>query len=249
MLLLSLFGRWPLVGQCLRSPVIRRTLIASTLLIAGNWYVYIYSVVTNQILQSSLGYFINPLLNVVLGMIFFGERLRAMQWWAVALASVGVACMTLFVGELPWIALSLAVCFGLYGLLRKTARLMAWWDLSVEVFLLAPIAAGYVIYVVSNGLSAFGQFGVAVDSMLLASGVVTALPLMCFAQAARRLRLSTMGFLQFISPTLQFGCALALGEPLSGAQLAAFVAIWCALAIYSVDAVLARRPAVAKSVS
>jgi len=241
--LLTAWKRWHMVGTCMRTPTIRWTLVASTVLISLNWYVYIYGVVSEQVLQTSLGYFINPLVNVLLGMAFFGERLRRLQWLAVLLATAGVAGMTVVVGELPWIALSLAACFGLYGLLRKSVPVDGLVGLSVETFLLMPIAVAYLVFLASDAAMSLGAYGTVCDAMLLASGVVTALPLMCFAQATQRLRLSTMGFLQFLSPTLQFLCAVAiLGEPLKTWQLQCFIAIWCGLALYCVDAVLTIRP-------
>jgi chloramphenicol-sensitive protein RarD len=239
--LLTLAGRWRLVAHCFRLPALRWTLSASTILIALNWYAYIYGVITNQIMETSLGYFINPLVNVLLGMVFFRERLRSLQWLAIALAFAGVAGMTIIVGGPPWIALSLAGCFGLYGLLRKKAPVDGLVGLSVEIFLLAPLAGGFLLVQASSTGTGLGQFGTLCDVVILSSGVVTALPLMCFAQAARRLQLTTMGFLQFMSPTLQFFCALALGEALNWNQLASFACIWAGLAVFSADAVLARR--------
>src|SRR5262249_48272762 len=151
----------------------------------------------------------------LLGMVFFRERLRVLQWAAVGLAVVGVAWMTATVGRLPWIALSLAGLFGFYGLLRKRVPVDGLVGLSVEAALWVPVAAGCRRWRAAQGEASLGAFGPAADGLILASGVVTALPLMCFGQAARRLRLSTMGFLQYLSPSLQFFCAVGLlGETL-----------------------------------
>jgi chloramphenicol-sensitive protein RarD len=239
MVLLTLTGRWPTFVGCFRARSLLLTLMGSTVLIGVNWYVYIYGITTEQVLQTSLGYFINPLVNVLLGMVFFRERLRLLQWVALALATIGVINNTIAAGELQWIALSLAVCFGTYGLLRKKAPVDGLVGLSVETLFLVPLAGGYLLWLGSEG--ALGSYGAASDALLLCSGVVTALPLMCFGQAARRMRLSTLGFLQYLSPSLQFVCAvLVIREPFTSAQLLGFVWIWTGLAVFTVDSVLAR---------
>jgi chloramphenicol-sensitive protein RarD len=240
-LLLTVSRRWALVAACFRIPALRWTLLLSAVLVGLNWYVYIWSVATQQVLQSSLGYFINPLVNVLLGMAFFREKLRLLQWTAIGLATVGVVSMTATVGGLPWIALSLAGLFGFYGLLRKKTPVDGLVGLSVETFLLAPLATVYLVLLLATGQAALGVWGPAADGMILCSGVATALPLMCFAQAARRLRLSTLGFLQYMSPSLQFLCAVLLGEELRPGMLAAFVWIWSGLAVFTADSLLALR--------
>jgi chloramphenicol-sensitive protein RarD len=239
MVLLTLSGRWPIFFACFRARSLLLTLLASTVLIGLNWYVFIYGITAEQVLQTSLGYFINPLVNVLLGMVFFRERLRVLQWVALALATIGVINNTIAAGELQWIALSLAVCFGTYGLLRKKAPVDGLVGLSVETLFLMPLAGAYLLWLGSEG--ALGSYGAASDALLLCSGVVTALPLMCFGQAARRLRLSTLGFLQYLSPSLQFvGAVLVIQEPFTSAQLVGFVWIWTALAVFTVDSLLAR---------
>jgi chloramphenicol-sensitive protein RarD len=241
-LLLTLTRRWPAFAGCFRTRRLLLTLVGSSVLIGLNWFVYIYGIASGQVLQTSLGYFINPLVNVLLGMVFFGERLRLLQWGAVALAAVGVIGLTASAGELPWIALSLALCFGTYGLLRKKAPVDGLVGLAVETSFLVPLAGGYLLFLGAEG--ALGSYGWVSDALLLCSGVVTALPLMCFGQAARRLRLSTLGFLQYFSPTLQFLCAVVvIGEELRSAQLVGFVWIWAGLAVFTLDSVLARRAA------
>jgi chloramphenicol-sensitive protein RarD len=240
-LLLTLTRRWPVVLRCFRSRGLLLTLLVTTVLIGLNWYVYIFGVVTEQVLETSLGYFINPLASVAMGMVFFRERMRPLQWAALVLAAAGVVGMTLLVGRLPWIALSLAGLFSVYGLLRKQAPVDGLAGLSVETFLLAPLAAAYLLLLVGEGRAAVGVYGPACDAMIVASGAVTALPLMCFGQAARRLRLSTLGFLQYLAPSLQFVCAVAiLHEPISEEKLACFAAIWAGLAVFTVDSVWTR---------
>jgi chloramphenicol-sensitive protein RarD len=248
MVLLTLTRRWPLFARCFQVRSLLGMLAVSSVLIGLNWYVYIYGIATEQVLQTSLGYFINPLVNVLLGMVFFRERLRPLQWAALALATVGVVSMTATAGELPWIALSLAGCFGAYGLLRKKAPVDGLVGLAVETSFLVPLAASYLLVLGHEGT--LGSYGPVSDALLVCSGMVTALPLMCFGQAARRLRLTTLGFLQYVSPTLQFICAVVvIGEPLDAGQLVGFVWIWVGLAAFSLDSLLRLQPPLAAPAS
>jgi chloramphenicol-sensitive protein RarD len=219
----------------------RRMLLATALLIAVNWCCYIYAATHDQVTQASLGYFIAPLINTALGVFVLGERLRRSQQAAIALAAVGVVMFAYQVGEFPWLALGLAFSFGVYGLLRKTVAADALTGLAVESFLLMPFALMYLIYLQFTGEAAFGHVDRLTDFLLMAGSVVTVFPLYCFAQAARRLRLTTIGFLQFLAPTLQFALAMTR-EPFDHQRLFGFVFIWAALAIYSWDA-LRRKPA------
>ena len=223
----------------------RRTLLAlaaTTVLIAINWYVFIVAVTTGHVLQASLGYYINPLVNVLLGFIFLGERLRAAQRWSVLLAAVGVAWLGASFREVPVVALVLATSFGLYGLLRKTVRADALTGLTFETLLLLPAAALFLLRAHAAGQLAFLHRGSGLDLLLVAAGPITALPLLWFANAARRLRLATIGFLQYLSPSLQFLLAVtAFGERFTPAHRVAFGCIWTALAIYTVDAIRAAR--------
>lgn len=213
------------------------TLCASTLLIATNWLVFIYAVQHGEVLQSSLGYFITPLLSILLGFIFLRERLNRWQLFSVLLALIGVLNLTFHHSQFPWIALILATSFGLYGLLRKVARVEAMIGLTVETLLLAPIALGYLIYLSTQQESAFLVGTLRLDLLLPLSGVVTAIPLLLFVGAARRLRLSTIGFLQYITPSLHFILAVWLyNEPFSRGHLLSFLFIWAGLGIYSSDA-------------
>jgi chloramphenicol-sensitive protein RarD len=243
-LLLALFltvgRRWGDLARCFRSRLILFALVGSTLLVAVNWFVYIYGVSTSQMVQTSLGYFINPLVSVLLGMLFLRERLRPWQWVAIVLAVAGVLNLTLAAGTLPWIALTLAISFGFYGLLRKVVPVDGLIGVSVETFLLLVPAGCYLEYLVRTGQASLGTVDTRTDVMLVLTGAVTAIPLVCFGQAARRLPLSTLGFLQYFSPTGQFLLAIwAFHEPFTSAQLASFICIWIALAIYTLDSVRA----------
>jgi chloramphenicol-sensitive protein RarD len=227
---------WPAVTPVLRSPRGLGLLAAGAVLIAVNWLIFIYAIVTNQVLQASLGYFINPLLSVALGVLFLGERLRRWQWVAVGIAGVAVAAMALRGAGIPWIALSLAVTFALYGLVRKKVNINSLHGLLVETALLLP--ASLVFW----WLMPPPEFPSHTWLLLSLAGVITATPLLLFGAAVRRLRLSTVGFLQYIGPTIQFLIAiLVFGEQLDPAKLASFGLCWAAIGVYVVDSL--RRPA------
>jgi chloramphenicol-sensitive protein RarD len=237
-LLLTVWRRWPDLMRCLRTGRTVRLLLVSALLVAINWLVYLYGVWTERILQTSLGYFINPLFSVALGMVFFRERLRPGQWLALVLAAAGLGYLIYMVGELPWIALAVAGSFGLYGLVRKTTPVDGLLGLTIETMLLAPAALAGLGVGVTNGSAAFGNLDGTTDLLLLLSGVVTTIPLLCFGQAARRLRLTTMGFLQFLAPSMQFLLALwVFREPFLPAQQISFGFIWTGLLVFMLDAV------------
>lgn len=217
----------------------RRTLLTMALtacLITVNWGVFIWSIAVERLVEASLGYFINPLVNVLLGFVFLRERLRPLQWAAVGLAAAGVGWLTLGHGGVPWIALVLAGSFGLYGLLRKTAKPSGVPGLAIETALLLPVAVVYLLWLEGRGTLAFGHTGTGTLLLLLAAGPVTALPLVWFAEGARRLRYATMGFLQYLAPTGQLLVAvLAFGEPFGQDRMVAFGFIWCGLFLYSLD--------------
>jgi chloramphenicol-sensitive protein RarD len=235
--ILTVWRRWPDLVSILRSGQTVRLLLVSALLVAVNWLVYIYGVWAERVLETSLGYFINPLFSVVLGMVFFRERLRPWQWVALALACLGLGYLMFAVGKLPWIALVLALSFGLYGLVRKLAPVDGLIGLMVETMLLAPAALAGLAIGVTQGTATFGRNEALTDGLLLLSGVVTTIPLLCFGQAARRLRLSTLGFLQFLGPTMQFLIAvLIFHEPFLPALRVSFAFIWAALIVFTVDA-------------
>jgi chloramphenicol-sensitive protein RarD len=235
-------GRWGKVVCCLRTPRTRWLLAAGTLLLAINWYVYIYGVSIGQLVQNSLGYFITPLLNILLGVVFFRERLRPVQWLALALAAAGLVYLVAALGEWPWIAFTLGSSFALYGLIRKVVPVDTLVGLTVETLLLGPAALVAVVWWAWTVQGAMGAQGLTIDLLLLASGVVTAVPLFCFGQAARQLRLSTLGFLQYLGPSIQFLLAvLIFGESFLPAQQVSFPLIWSALLLVSIQAALARR--------
>ncbi len=233
--------RWSEVWQALRSRRVLLTLCLTTLLIAGNWGIFIYSVVSHQVIQASLGYFINPLINVLLGFVFLRERLRPWQAVSVVLASIGVLAFVLANNALPGIALVLAFSFGFYGLLRKTAPVEGLAGLLIETTILSPVALIYLMYLGAVGQRAFASGDLGLDFLLALAGVVTALPLLWFAIAARRLRLTTMGFLQYLAPTGHFLCAMYFGETFTWGHAVTFAFIWVALAVYSADSVAAAK--------
>src|SRR5690606_9902354 len=229
-----------------RAAFMRRGLLprlaATAILISINWLVFVWAVANDRVVETSLGYFINPLVNVVLGVALLSERLNRAQWISVALATIGVIYLTVSAGHLPWIALALAFSFGLYGFIRKTAQVDALPGLAVETALLAPLAMGYLLWAAADGQGAMGHNGVAIDLLLIASGAITAIPLFLFAYGARRLRYSTVGILQYLAPTLQLATAvLIFGEPFDGARATGFAFIWIALLVYAGDGLVRAR--------
>lgn len=216
------------------------TLCISTLLIAINWLTFLYAIAIDQVLQASLGYFLTPLMNVLIGVTVLGERLRPAQLVGVGLASAGVLLMAYVGQQVPWIALLLAVSFAFYGLCRKTVAVDSMLGLSIETLLLAPLASGVLFWLYrTDTAQASGWLS---WTLLALSGVATATPLLLFASAARRLRFVTIGFLQYVGPTIQFLIAvLVFGEAFSGVKVISFGLIWLAIAIYCVDTVWAYR--------
>ncbi len=212
----------------------------SALLLSGNWLTYVWAVQNQHVVDASLGYFILPLVNVALGYVFLRERPRPGQWLAVAVAAAGVLWLTVQTGRLPWIALVLAVTFGFYGLLRKVASLGALEGLALETMLLAPLGLGALAWWSAQGQGVLVQGNASAIGWLLLAGPLTAIPLLLFAAGARRIPLTTLGILQYISPTLQFALGVwVFHEPFEMARLAGFVLIWAALAVYSVEGWLA----------
>ncbi|WP_372018042.1 EamA family transporter RarD [Tistrella mobilis] len=223
-------------------PRVLGLLCLSAVAIAANWGVYIYAVQTGRAVDASLGYYVNPLVSVVLGVVFLRERPRAMQILAFFLAIGGVAWIAGEGGGLPWIAIALAMSFGTYGLLRKLAAVGAVAGLAIETAVLAPVALGWTIFAAAGGVLAIPSAGPLQVLLLLAAGAVTVVPLLMFGFAAPRLPLGLLGFLQYVNPTCQLAVAVfLLGETVSEAQGVAFVLIWIALALYTGDAVVARR--------
>jgi chloramphenicol-sensitive protein RarD len=202
------------------------------MLIGINWLVYIYAVVSGHVLEGSLGYYLNPLVNVLLGVAFLKERLTRLQKGAVLLAAAGVAILAVGVGSALWISLTLAGSFASYGFLRKVAPVDALEGLSVETIFLTPVALGWILWLQAHGKGAF-LVSMRTDVLLVLGGAVTAIPLLLFTAAAKRLPYSTLGFLQYVAPSLQFLLAVAVfGEPLTGTHLVCFAMIWAALALF-----------------
>lgn len=216
----------------------RRTLLTLTvtaLLITANWLIYIFAVADGHLLQASMGYYINPLINVLFGRLFLKETMTPRQVVAVLCAATGVSVLVVGAGEIPLIALSLALSFGTYGLLRKTIPVDGASGLFVESLIIGPAALGYLLWLGYQGVGHFGHDGMARDALLVCAGPVTAIPLVLFGYAVRRVRLSTMGLMQYLAPTGQFLLATLLyGEPFTQAHLWAFSCIWTGLAIYSI---------------
>jgi chloramphenicol-sensitive protein RarD len=240
--LVTALRRWPGVLEQLRRPGMLRGLVASALLISLNWLVYIWAVQSGRVLEASLGYFITPLVSVLLGVLFLREPLSRRQVVAVGLAAAGVLWLVAWVGKVPWVSLTLAGSFGLYGLFRKQLAVDAVAGLLAEVLVLAPLALGWLGWLAWRGA---GHFTAAphVTALLVLTGVVTAVPLMLFAVGVRRLTLATVGLLAYLNPTTQFSLAVwRFGETFTVAHAVAFGCIWASLALYSSEA-LFRRPA------
>jgi chloramphenicol-sensitive protein RarD len=213
-------------------------------LLAANWWVFVYAVNIGQVLQVSLGYYINPLFNVVLGFFLLRERLTRLQLLAVLIAATGVLNQAITLGVVPWASLGLALIFGVYGYVRKVAKVEAIEGLLIETALLTPFALAYVWWLQDQGQAVVAQGDNHTLFMMLAIGVLTAVPLICFTEGARRLRLSTIGLLQYIAPTLHLGGAVWLwGEELTDTHIITFACIWTALALYSAPSILAARRA------
>lgn len=247
LIVLAVLRRWNWLGDVRRSPALLGKFAVSALLLAGNWLSYVWAVNNGHVLDASLGYFILPLINVALGFIFLHERPRKAQWVAFALAATGVLWMAVQSGHVPWLALLIAMTFGFYGLMRKTATLGALEGMSLETMLLAPLA---VVALLWAGPSGPGSQWPAHDAhtwlFFLLSGPVTAIPLLLFAAGARRVPLSTMGFLQYITPSILALMGVFLyGEPFAGPRAVGFVFIWVALALYTAEGLWAGRRAAA----
>ena len=235
-LIIHLRHQW---GEVIGALKHRRTfmlLTLSAILITGNWLVYILAVQFEQINQASLGYYINPLLFALAGVVIFGERLRKAQTAAVILAAIGVGILTFSGGEFPAIALFLGVTFAIYGVIRKQVVVGGMPGLFIEILVLLPIALGYLLWIMLAGEAAFSLRNPSLAGILLLAGPLTVIPLLFFALAARRLNLSTVGMMQFIAPTLQFVIAVIYGEELTTAHIICFSLIWLAVILFSFDA-------------
>ncbi len=236
--ILTLHKEWGWLREALRRRRLVATYILAAILLAVNWYTYIWAVNAGYVVEASLGYFINPLVNFLLGVIFLGEKLRLGQVAAVALAGIGVVYLTVSYGSLPWISLVLAVTFGLYGLIKKTASLESMHSFSLETLVLFVPALGFLLYRNATGVGAFGHQGWLVTLLLVLAGPVTSIPLLLFGYSARKIPLSMMGFIQYITPTLQFLLGVFVYfEPFPIARLVGFCVIWLALLVYSFEGV------------
>lgn len=241
-LVLTVLRRWADLARPLRS---RRTLLlltASALLLAANWLVYIDSVMKRQLLQSTLGYFMLPLFSIFLGLVFFRERLRPGQWLALGIAGAGIGFLILMLDGFPWYAVGVTLSFGLYGVVRKVTPVDGLTGVTVETLLLAPAAAACLAWWGVQGTLSFGHVSLSLDALIVASGVVTAVPLLFFGQAARRLPLSTLGFLQYIGPTVALLIAVVtFGEPFEWEKQVCFGLVWAGLAVLAIESVVQQR--------
>lgn len=233
--LVVVMGHKDRVRAALKSPKVLKILLISGLLLAGNWLLFIWAINSNHLLDASLGYYINPLLNVLLGYLFLGERLRRNQQIAVGIALVGVSYLVISYGQLPWIALVLAGSFGVYGLLRKQVAVDSLPGLFIETCMMTPFAIAYWIWF-AGSTSNFAENTVSHDVLLACAGIVTTAPLLCFTAAAKRLMYSTLGFFQYIGPSIMFLLAVFVYEEgLQMDRLITFAFVWTALAIFSYD--------------
>jgi chloramphenicol-sensitive protein RarD len=240
-------GELGAVRTALANPSSRWRLTASALLISVNWLLYVWAVNNDHIVDASLGYFINPLVNVCLGVLVLSERLNRAQWAAVVIAAFGVAYLTIATGGVPWISLVLAATFGTYGLIRKVVAVDSVPGLATETLLLAPLALGWLLWCEHQGTGALGHTSPAINALLVGSGLVTALPLALFAYGARKIPLSTLGLVQYLGPTLQFLIGvLVFREAFSHTRAIGFAIIWSALAIYVTDSLWRNRRAFGK---
>jgi chloramphenicol-sensitive protein RarD len=231
------FGRnWRTVSAVITNKSKMLYLVSTAILVGVNWLIFIWAVNANHMLDASLGYYINPLFNVLLGMIFLGERLRKLQWFAVALAACGVLVQLVMFGSVPIVAIALAMSFGVYGLLRKKVSVDAQTGLFIETLVMLPAAAIYLLFIASTPTSNLLDNPASLNILLVAAGVVTTLPLLCFTGAATRLKLSTLGFFQYIGPSLMFLLAVLIyDEAFTSDKAITFAFIWGALVLFSFD--------------
>ncbi|MEO7494592.1 MAG: EamA family transporter RarD [Massilia sp.] len=245
LVVLGVRRQWRWLPAVLGQPRVIASFVASALLLSVNWLMYIWAVNNGHVIEASLGYFINPLVNIMLGYLLLKERLRPVQWVAIALAAGGVAWLTWQAGRAPWIALALAASFGGYGLMRKTAKLGALEGLSFETMVLFPVALAYVLWLGAHGQDAFtASDSDATRLLLIAAGPITAIPLLMFTAGARRIPLSLLGLLQYIAPTMQFLLGVWLfKEAFSAERAVGFAIIWGALALYAAEGLWRQRRA------
>ena len=236
--LLTLLKRWPDIRRTLQDRRTCAMLLVSAFLLATNWYGYIMSVFTGRVMEASLGYFMLPFANVAFGMLFFKEKLRPLQGVALVIAGFGIARMTWAYGTMPWLAIYLTISFGLYGVMRKMTPVDGLLGFALETFFLLPCAAAYLIYLLVAGEMKFMHPHTQVDWLVLFGAVVTTTPLVCFAQAVRRIGLISIGFIQYLSPVMQMLIAVyILGEEFSESRQVSFIFVWLGLIVFTVDTV------------
>ncbi len=240
--LLLALGRTSQLRAILRDRRVRVLLTFAAVLITVNWVTYIWGVNNGRVVETSLGYFINPLVTVLMGVFFLGEQLRPLQWVAMGIATVAVVVLTVDYGRLPYVALILAFSFGTYGLCKKTANVGAIESLAFETSMVMPFALVYICWLGYSGGSNFGSHGVGHTLLFMSTGIVTAIPLMCFGAAATRVPLVQLGLLQYLTPIVQFALGVFLfDEDMPAARWAGFALVWIALVIFTVEAINHRR--------
>ena len=233
LILIAAAGKWTTLAGLVRTPRLLFTLLASSIAIAANWTIYIWAVTNHRVLEGSLGYYINPLIVFLFAAFFFGERFRPLQLAAVAIAALGVLNQTLVVGQFPWVSLSLAMSFAIYGAIRKTTAVDSRIGFGMEALWLAPFAALYLAFFLPTDVAAFGSGEAGHVGLLILAGPLTAPPLILFAMGARRLKLSTIGILQYIAPSIQFLIALGMGEPFTPGHAITFGLIWTGVLLFT----------------
>jgi chloramphenicol-sensitive protein RarD len=221
---------------------VRRLLAIAAVLITINWGTYIWGVNNHHVVETSLGYFINPLVSVLMGVLILGERLRRLQWVALGIATAAVLALTVEYGRPPWVALILAFSFGSYGLAKKKANAGAVESLVIETAVVAPVALAYIVFLTASGVSTFTHHGPSHVALMVGTGVITVLPLLCFGGAATRIPLSTLGLMQYITPSVQFVLGLVVfHEPMPAMRWVGFGLIWLALAVFTWSTLQSRR--------
>jgi chloramphenicol-sensitive protein RarD len=239
--IMLLSNRWRILGSLCKQPKKLLMLVTSGLLIVTNWFVFIYAIGTDQLLEASLGYYINPLLTILLGLVFYKEKLSRFQWVSISLAFLGVLIQIIIVGTLPWISLILAVTFSVYGLLRKIANVDSFAGLAVELFSVFFVAVYYLFFNETSQTGNLLENGIYLNLMLAAAGIITTTPLLFFAGAAKKLNLSALGFLQYITPSMIWLMAVFIyHEPVTQSVLITFCFIWAALLVFSFDGIYQR---------
>ncbi|GAB2939074.1 EamA family transporter RarD [Nonomuraea fastidiosa] len=239
---LAVRRHWSWVKQLVRQPAKLGLLTLAAIFVTVNWGTYIYAVNSGHVVESALGYFINPLVNVLFGVALLRERLRPLQWAAVGFGALAVLVLTVDYGRPPWVALTLAFSFGVYGLVKKRANVEATESLAVETLVLLLPALGYLTWLQVTGTATFGHEGLGHALLLVTAGLITAVPLICFGAAAIRVPLSTIGLLQYIAPILQFACGVLIAkEVMPPSRWIGFSIVWLALAIFTYDSIRAAR--------